>query len=94
MVKPGLDLPLESDHKVDFGLSGNVEVTSLPCLPLESDLLLLLREVLLHILVRPLKDDLALGLLVLGLVSGHPEQLVIIGGHEGSAPKDGILQAA
>jgi len=62
--------PLETNDEVNFGLSRDVKVSSLPGLPLESDLLLLLREVLLHILIRTLEDDLALGLLVLCCVRG------------------------
>lgn len=60
-----MDSPLESDNKVDFRLSRDVEVTGLPGLPLESDLLLLLSDVLLDVLVGSLEDDLSLGLLVL-----------------------------
>lgn len=59
--------PLKSDNEVDLGLSGDVEVTSLPRLSLESDLLLLGVEVLLDVLVGPLEDDLSLGLL--GLIT-------------------------
>lgn len=59
--------PLKSDDEVDLGLSGDVEVTSLPRLSLESDLLLLGVEVLLDVLVGPLEDDLSLGLL--GLIT-------------------------
>lgn len=57
--------PLKSDDEVDLGLSGDVEVTSLPRLSLESDLLLLGVEVLLDVLVGPLENDLSLGLLSL-----------------------------
>lgn len=59
--------PLKSDDEVDLGLSGDVEVTSLPRLSLESDLLLLGVEVLPDVLVGPLEDDLSLGLL--GLIT-------------------------
>lgn len=59
--------PLKSDDEVDLGLSGDVEVTSLLRLSLESDLLLLGVEVLLDVLVGPLEDDLSLGLL--GLIT-------------------------
>lgn len=59
--------PPKSDDEVDLGLSGDVEVTSLPRLSLESDLLLLGVEVLLDVLVGPLEDDLSLGLL--GLIT-------------------------
>lgn len=59
------DSPFESDNKVDFGLCFHVEVTRLPRLAFESDLLLLLVEVLFHILVGTLKDDLALRLSIL-----------------------------
>lgn len=59
--------PLKSDDEVDLRLSGDVEVTSLPRLSLESDLLLLGVEVLLDVLVGPLEDDLSLGLL--GLIT-------------------------
>ena len=50
-------------------MSGDVEVTGLPGLALETDLLLLVVEVLLNVLVGPLEDGLSLGLL--GLCGGE-----------------------
>jgi len=50
---------LQSDDKVHLGLSRDVKVTSLSCLSLKSDLLLLRGKVLLDVLVGPLEDDLA-----------------------------------
>lgn len=64
---------LKSDDEVDLGLSRDVEVTSLPRLTLESDLLLLGVEVLLDILVGPLENDLSLGLLSLPSLSGSSQ---------------------
>lgn len=57
-----IDLPPDTDDEVDLGLCGDVEVTSRTGSPLQADLLLLLGKVLLHIGLRALKDDLALGL--------------------------------
>lgn len=57
--------PLDTNDKVDFRLSRNVKVTRLPRLALKSDFLLLGGNVLLHILVGPLEDDLPLSLGVL-----------------------------
>lgn len=83
--------PLKSDDEVDLGLSGDVEVTSLPRLSLESDLLLLGVEVLLDVLVGPLEDDLSLGLL--GLITNvsldTPKKMIKRIEKFGSAPKDG-----
>lgn len=83
--------PLKSDDEVDLGLSGDVEVTSLPRLSLESDLLLLGVEVLLDVLVGPLEDDLSLGLL--GLITNvsldTPKTMIKRIEKFGSAPKDG-----
>jgi hypothetical protein len=53
----------ETDDEDDLALGRDVEVTSLPGLTLEADLLLLLGKVLLDVLVGALEDDLALGLL-------------------------------
>ena len=52
---------LQSDDKVDLWLSWDVEVSSLSGLSLESDLLLLLLDVLLDVLVGSLENDLSLG---------------------------------
>jgi len=61
---------LDPDDEVDLGLGRDVEVTSLPGLPLQPDLLPLLVSVLLNVLVGTLEDDLSLGLsLLLGLGS-------------------------
>lgn len=83
--------PLKSDDEVDLGLGGDVEVTSLPRLSLESDLLLLGVEVLLDVLVGPLEDDLSLGLL--GLITNvsldTPKNMIKRIEKFGSAPKDG-----
>lgn len=83
--------PLKSDDEVDLGLSGDVEVTGLPRLSLESDLLLLSAEVLLDVLVGPLEDDLSLGLL--GLITNvsldTPKKMIKGIEKFGSAPKDG-----
>lgn len=83
--------PLKSDDEVDLGLSGDVEVTSLPRLSLESDLLLLGAEVLLDVLVGPLEDDLSLGLL--GLITNvsldTSKKMIKRIEKFGSAPKDG-----
>ena len=78
--------PLETDDKVDFGLCRDVKVSSLPRLALESDLLLLLSAVLLHIFVGALEDDLALGLLVLWdtRISDHPLSILGMCGKEES----------
>lgn len=83
--------PLKSDDEVDLGLSGDVEVTSLPRLTLESDLLLLGVEVLLDVLVGPLENDLSLGLLSLMTDVSLDTPKKSIKGFEkfGSAPKDG-----
>ncbi len=57
-----IDVPPNTDNEVDLGLCGDVEVASRTSSPLQADLLLLLRKVLLHIGLRALEDDLALGL--------------------------------
>ena len=54
-----------TDNEVHLWLGGNVEVTSGTCSPLEANLLLLLRKVLLRVGFGALEDDLALGLSVL-----------------------------
>ena len=58
----GLDLPLDSDNKVDLGLGRDVVVTGLSGLSPQSDLLLFTVQVLLDILVGSLEDDLSGGL--------------------------------
>lgn len=62
------DSPLDPDDEVDLGLGRDVEVTSLPGLPLQPDLLPLLVSVLLDVLVGTLEDDLSLGLSLLLVV--------------------------
>lgn len=59
----------KSDDEENLGLGGNVEVTRSPRLSSKSDLLLLGSRVLLDVLLGPLEDDLALGLLGLGNVA-------------------------
>ena len=53
--------PPDTDNKVDLGLGRDVEVTTSPSSALQTDLLLLLGQVLLHIRLRALEDDLSLG---------------------------------
>lgn len=60
----------KSDDEENLGLGGDVEVTRSPRLSSKSDLLLLGGRVLLDVLLGPLEDDLALGLLGLGNVAG------------------------
>lgn len=60
---------LQSNDEVDLGLGGDVEVTRLSGLPLESDVLSLGVEVLLDVLVSSLEDNLTLGLV--GLLGCH-----------------------
>ena len=81
--------PFKTDHKVDFGLSRNVEVSGLSCLALKSDLLLLLGQILLDILIRTLEDDLALRFLVLQGIRTSQRAINTMR-RECSAPKDGI----
>lgn len=54
--------PADTDNEVHLSLCGDVEVARRAGCPLQTDLLLLSRYVLLHILLRALEDDLALGL--------------------------------
>ena len=56
------DAPANSNNEVDLGLGRDVEVARCPCSTLQSDLILLLGEILLHIGLRALEDDLSLGL--------------------------------
>lgn len=70
MVIDANDSPLQTDHKVHLGLGRDVKVTSLASLALQADLLLFGGNVLLHVLVGALEDDLALLLGLLTIVSG------------------------
>ena len=54
--------PPDTDNKVHLRLCWDVEVTNSASRTLQTDLLLLCAQVLLHILLRPLEDDLSLGL--------------------------------
>ena len=54
--------PADTDNKVHLRLCWDVEVTNSASRTLQTDLLLLCAQVLLHILLRPLEDDLSLGL--------------------------------
>ena len=54
--------PPDANDEVDLRLRGYVEVTRCARSPLQANLLLLLVEVLLHVRLRALEDDLALGL--------------------------------
>ena len=54
--------PPDTDNEIHLGLGRNVEVTSSTGGPLQTDLLLLLVQVLLYVLLSPLEDDNALGL--------------------------------
>jgi nitrate reductase gamma subunit len=56
------DAPANSNDEVDLGLGRDVEVTRCPCSTLQSDLILLLAEILFHVGLRALEDDLSLGL--------------------------------
>jgi len=78
---------LQTDDEVDLGLGGDIEVTSLACFTLQTDLLLLLRDVLLDVLVGTLEDDLAL-LLGLSLRLGSSLEL----GLAGSLVRPALLQ--
>jgi hypothetical protein len=53
--------PPDTHHKVHLGLSRDVEVTSASCSALQAYLLLLLRQVFLHIRLCALEDDPSLG---------------------------------
>jgi hypothetical protein len=53
--------PSDTDNKVNFGLGGNIEVTSSSSSTLQTDLLFLLVQVFLNIRLRALEDDLSLG---------------------------------
>jgi len=52
----------DTDDKVHFRFGRDVEIARCACSPLQADLLLLLREVLLDVGLSPLEYDLALGL--------------------------------
>lgn len=54
--------PPDTDNEIHLRLGRNVEVTSSTGGPLQTDLLLLLVQVLLYVLLSPLEDDNALGL--------------------------------
>ena len=93
------DAPANSNDKVDLGVSGDVEVARRPCSTLQSDLILLLVEILLHIGLRALEDDLSLGLssLKFGVLDmGSTECFKNRGRNEVeskvSVPKDGIFE--
>lgn len=62
------DAPTNTNNKVDLWLCGDIEVAGRARRSLETDLVLLLCEVLLHIALCPLEDDLSLRLL--GLKTG------------------------
>ena len=51
----------DTDDKVNFGFGRDVKVARCACCPLQPDLLPLLREVLLHVRLGALEDDLAFG---------------------------------
>ena len=59
---PNRYAPPDTDNEVDLRLRRDVEVTSRTSSTLQTNLLLLLREVLLHVGLRTLEDDLTLGL--------------------------------
>ena len=86
--------PPDTDDEVDLRLRRDVEVTACASGALEADLLLLLAEVLLHIRLRALEDDLALGLgslqvrVMSGLISTYKRHRI-----EESVPKDGMFPA-
>ena len=54
--------PPDTDDKVDLGLGRDVEIARGTGSTLETELLLLRSEILLHVLLRALEDDLALRL--------------------------------
>ena len=54
-------LPPNTNNKIHLGLSRDVEVTGSPCSTLQSDLLLLLTQILFYICLRALEDDFSLG---------------------------------
>lgn len=54
--------PPNTNDKVDLGLCGDVEVARRTRSPLQADLFLLMIQILLHICLCPLEDDLTLGL--------------------------------
>lgn len=53
--------PANSDNEVYFRLSRNVEIASCARSPFQTNLLLLLGQVLLHVGFRPLEDDFSFG---------------------------------
>lgn len=57
------DAPTNTNNEVDLRLCWDVEVTGDTGSPLQTDLLLLLGKILLHVGLGPLEDDLALRLL-------------------------------
>ena len=56
-----MHVPANTDNEVDFWLTSDVEVTVASCSPLQADLLPLLSLILLHVRLRALEDNLALG---------------------------------
>ena len=54
--------PPDPDNEVHLRLRRNIEIARCPRRPFQTDFLLLLREVLLHVGLCALEDDLALGL--------------------------------
>lgn len=83
-----IDLPPDTDDEVDLGLCGDVEVASRTSSTLQANLLLLLGKVLLHVGLRALEDDLALGLGRLFRTLAISSQRRN-GSFEVSVPKDG-----
>jgi hypothetical protein len=53
-------LPSNTNNKIYLGLSRDVEVTGSPCSTLQSDLLLLLIQILLYIRLRAFENDFSL----------------------------------
>ena len=60
-IEVQVHVPANTDNEVDFWLTSDIEVTVASCSPLQADLLPLLSLVLLHVRLRALEDDLALG---------------------------------
>lgn len=68
--------PTDTDDKVNLGLGGDVEVTGCTSSALQTDLLLLLGEVPLHVGFCALEDDLALCFLGLDALSVSQVQII------------------
>ena len=87
--------PPDANDEVNLRLCGYVEVTGCARSPLQANLLLLLVEVLLHVRLRALEDDLALGLGRLHRmpVSKLPRDARITVKTNESVPKDGMFPA-